>query len=80
MTFIPRALRKLRNGEHHHFGDWDYRKIAQGGTYFLLHDGRAHSIEEAILMHGGEAAQAKTNYTALTTTEKEDLITFLESL
>ncbi|WP_457832419.1 di-heme oxidoredictase family protein, partial [Staphylococcus aureus] len=26
---------------------------SQGGQYFLLHDGRAKSIEEAILLHGG---------------------------
>lgn len=55
-------------------------KDAQGGAYFLLHDGRARSIEEAILLHGGEAEQSKTNYTQLTITEKEQLIKFLESL
>ncbi|MCB9304683.1 MAG: thiol oxidoreductase [Lewinellaceae bacterium] len=55
-------------------------KDAQGGSYFLLHDGRAMSIEEAILLHGGEAEQSKTNYTQLSNTEKEQLIKFLESL
>lgn len=55
-------------------------KDAQGGAYFLLHDGRAMSIDEAILLHGGEAEQSKTNYTLLTSTEKEQLIKFLESL
>ncbi len=55
-------------------------KDAQGGTYFLLHDGRAMSIEEAILLHGGEAEQSKTMYTQLSETEKQQLIKFLESL
>ena len=55
-------------------------KDAQGGAYFLLHDGRAMSIEEAILLHGGEAEQSKTNYTQLSNAEKEQLIKFLESL
>ncbi|MBN4085053.1 c-type cytochrome [Flavobacteriaceae bacterium AH-315-B10] len=55
-------------------------KDAQGGTYFLMHDGRALSIEAAILLHGGEAAQSKTNYTQLSETEKRQLIAFLESL
>jgi CxxC motif-containing protein (DUF1111 family) len=55
-------------------------KDAQGGSYFLLHDGRAMSIEEAILLHGGEAEQSKINYTQLSNTEKEQLIKFLESL
>ncbi|MFQ6610771.1 MAG: di-heme oxidoredictase family protein [Fidelibacterota bacterium] len=55
-------------------------KDTQGGSYFLLHDGRAVSIEEAILLHGGEAEQSKNNYMQLSNTEKEQLIKFLESL
>ncbi len=53
---------------------------AQGGSYFLLHDGRASSIDEAIMLHGGEAQQSRTSYTQLSGTEKELLIKFLESL
>lgn len=53
---------------------------SQGGEYFLLHDGRAGSIDEAIRYHGGEANKAKTNYQALSSAEKEKLIKFLESL
>lgn len=53
---------------------------SQGGQYFLLHDGRAHSIEEAILMHGGEALQAKNAYTQLSVTDKKAIIKFLKSL
>ena len=52
----------------------------QGGQYFLLHDGRAKSIEEAILFHGGEAESSKTHFQNLSQPEKEDLIKFLESL
>lgn len=55
-------------------------KDAQGGNYFLLHDGRATSIEEAILFHGGEAEKSKNDYSDLSETEKNQLITFLESL
>ena len=55
-------------------------KNAQGGTYFLLHDGRATSIEQAILLHGGEAEISKNKYIQLSPTEKEQLIKFLESL
>lgn len=55
-------------------------KDTQGGTYFLLHDGRATSIEEAILLHGGEAEQSKNNFSQLSSTEKEQLVKFLESL
>lgn len=55
-------------------------KDAQGGMYFLMHDGRALSIEEAILMHGGEAEQSKNNFMQLTESEKKQLVKFLESL
>lgn len=53
---------------------------SQGGQYFLMHDGRAHSIEESILMHGGEAQNSRNAYEGLTQTEKDQLIKFLESL
>lgn len=53
---------------------------SQGGQYFLLHDGRAKSIEEAIQMHGGEASNAKNNFNALNEGERQKIIKFLKSL
>lgn len=53
---------------------------SQGGQYFLLHDGRAHSIEEAILYHGGEGAKSRERYRQLPAHDKDALIKFLESL
>jgi len=55
-------------------------KNSQGGRYFLLHDGRAGSIEEAILLHGGEATQSSNSFQSLTPSQKQNLIRFLESL
>jgi CxxC motif-containing protein (DUF1111 family) len=55
-------------------------KDSQGGQYFLLHDGRAHSIEDAILQHGGEATASADKFRQLSETEKQQLISFLESL
>lgn len=55
-------------------------KNSQGGGYFLLHDGRARSINEAIMLHGGEANGSRNKYNALAENEKEQLIKFLESL
>ncbi len=45
-----------------------------------LHDGRARSLEEAILWHGGEGQKSKAAFTNLSKTERENLILFLESL
>ena len=46
----------------------------------FLHDGRATTIEEAILWHGGEGLSAKNNFVQLSSTEKENLLSFLRSI
>ena len=46
----------------------------------FLHDGRARTVEEAILWHGGEGENAKLAYEALSATDKNALIAFLNSL
>ena len=53
---------------------------SQGGSYFLMHDGRAKSIEDAILLHGGEALQSKNSYKQLMESKKQQVLKFLESL
>ena len=46
----------------------------------FLHDGRADTIEKAIVLHGGEAASSRTKFQALDDARKKALIKFLESL
>ena len=53
---------------------------AQGGQYFLMHDGRAKSIEEAISLHGGEAENSLKQYQNLDQVAQQQLITFLKNL
>lgn len=53
---------------------------SQGGSYFLMHDGRAHSIQEAVQLHGGEGAASRDAFNALTEGERDQLLRFLESL
>jgi CxxC motif-containing protein (DUF1111 family) len=53
---------------------------SQGGSYFLMHDGRAKSIEEAIRLHGGEAENSKNQFNSLDEEDKKALLKFLESL
>ncbi|SBS33409.1 Cytochrome c [Marinomonas aquimarina] len=45
-----------------------------------LHDGRARTIEEAILWHGGEAQASKEAYKSLNAKQRTLFIRFLESL
>lgn len=46
----------------------------------FLHDGRARTIEEAILWHGGEAEQIKQAFMALPQAQRAQLLAFLKSL
>lgn len=50
-----------------------------GHTRFM-HDGRARSLEEAILWHGGEAKSARDMFKALSREERALLLKFLDSL
>lgn len=50
-----------------------------GHTYFL-HDGRARSLMEAILWHGGEAEAARNQVIQMPKPDRAALIRFLESL
>jgi CxxC motif-containing protein (DUF1111 family) len=50
-----------------------------GHTYFL-HDGRARSLLEAVLWHGGEAQSQRDAVINLSTADRDALIKFLESL
>ena len=52
--------------------------VSGGEAY--LHDGRARTLEEAILWHGGEAEASRQAYEALTEPEQAALIAFLKSL
>lgn len=50
-----------------------------GHTYFL-HDGRARNFVEAIMWHGGEGEASKNLFKAMDKTDRDALVTFLESL
>lgn len=53
---------------------------AVGGHTRFLHDGRARSLTEAVLWHGGEAEAARDAFRALSASDRAALITFLEDL
>ena len=51
-----------------------------GSTAPYLHDGRATTIEEAILEHGGEATPERDAFRALPQDDQADLLRFLNNL
>lgn len=54
-------------------------QVVQPGTTFL-HDGRARTLAEAILWHGGEAQAARDAFRRAARRERDALIAFLETL
>lgn len=53
---------------------------AISGEVRLLHDGRARSVEEAILWHGGEGQAAREQFRRASAAERAALLRFLSSL
>lgn len=59
---------------------WGIGIIAAQPRGAFLHDGRARSLSEAILWHGGEARQAKDRFVELDESERAALLRFLDGL
>lgn len=61
---------------------WGLGMLAKtnGGSAYFLHDGRARSIEEAILWHDGEAAKSRQQFMQLSKADRSALLKFLGSL
>ena len=59
-------------------GTWTHKKVNHYVGF--LHNGRARTIDEAILWHGGEAEESKSQYIALNRSQKNQLIAWLQQL
>lgn len=59
---------------------WGLSRVPGSSVRALLHDGRARSVEEAILWHGGEAHRSVTRFRALPAYDRDTLIDFVEGL
>ncbi|WDR01702.1 di-heme oxidoredictase family protein [Devosia algicola] len=53
---------------------------AVSGHSYFLHDGRARTVSEAILWHGGEAAAARSEFQDLSDEERQALLEFLATI
>lgn len=60
---------------------WGLRLMRRflNGEAFLLHDGRARNVEEAITLHGGEGAASRNAFMSLTPAQRSALLDFVES-
>lgn len=59
---------------------WGIGLTAVVGHEHYLHDGRARSVEEAILWHGGEAEAAREAFVSLAASDRALLLRFLSAL
>lgn len=60
---------------------WGIGLTAQvSGQMFFLHDGRARTLTEAILWHGGEAQAARDGFAALSAGDRAAVLAFVEGL
>lgn len=60
---------------------WGLRLMRRflNGEAFLMHDGRAGTVEAAILLHGGEAQRARDAFAGLSAGQRRALLEFVES-
>ncbi|KQZ28076.1 di-heme oxidoredictase family protein [Duganella sp. Root1480D1] len=54
--------------------------MGNGGKAGYLHDGRARTLTEAIMWHGGEGEVSRQRFAALQRSDREALLAFLKSL
>ena len=52
--------------------------VADSAPY--LHDGRAKTLDQAIVLHGGEASNVVSKYKALSSQDQHDIVAFLQTL
>ena len=59
---------------------WGLGLVPAEGDRGLLHDGRARTIEEAIIWHGGEGSRSRNAFMAAELEDRAALLAFLNSL
>lgn len=59
---------------------WGLAHALKAGPVGLMHDGRASSIEEAILWHEGQGAEARRRFMAMDAASRRQLLAWVESL
>lgn len=59
---------------------WGLGLIPAEGDRGLLHDGRARTLEEAIIWHGGEGTRSRSEFMAAELDDRNALLAFLNSL
>jgi len=59
---------------------WGLGLLENDGVSRFLHDGRAQTLPQAILWHGGEGLAAKQAFEQLEQSQRADLLSFLRAI
>jgi CxxC motif-containing protein (DUF1111 family) len=78
VMFVEGSRKGLREDPRQEWKTPPLWGVRDSGPY--LHDGRAATIEEAVLQHGGEATSSAKRFRELSDVERTQLLTFLGSL
>ena len=74
-----RRRRPARVADPTALGAARYARLPLDGEAYLMHDGRARSVHQAVVLHGGEAARARAAYEWLAPVDRAALLAFVES-
>lgn len=77
-AIMPSAYRYDSNKGKATFGTEELWGVACTGPW--MHDGRATTLREAILLHGGEADESRNKFNGLSEKDQKDVIAFLGNL
>ena len=76
----PKLAEEVDEGQLGHSTFMTENLWGVGSTPPYLHDGRATTLTEAILLHGGDAQDSQESFQNASTTDQQDLIKFLDNL
>lgn len=76
--FLTESVEEVERATHQHYITMPLWGVGNTGPW--MHDGRARSLTEAILLHGGEAQGSRDNFANLDHDGQSEVVEFLKSL
>lgn len=75
---LVEAVEEVERASHQHYLTMPLWGVGNTGPW--MHDGRATSLTDAVMWHGGESAASRANFQSLSQNDQDNVIEFLQSL
>ena len=75
---LRESVEEVERESHQHYLTMPLWGVANTGPW--MHDGRATTMTEAILLHGGDSAYSRDNFNQLSSAQQDNVLEFLQSL